>query len=286
MTDQGCSPNSRGFAQPPTTGQQQLDRRHESLPPTTNPLLRTGSSGLVKQELAPGGADPERALPCRSMLDLVIGAGEAVQAVATAQHGIPGYDTIGDGAFRIRLQPALCPTDDQFYEFCRLNRELRIERSAEGEVTIMPPAGWESARRNAEITAQLQAWATRDGAGTAVDSSAGYVLPNGAVRSPDASWVSSARLASVTAEQRSRFLPLCPDFVIELRTPADRLPVLQDKMAEYIANGTSLGWLIDPLNREVFVYRPGLDVERLDQPESLLGHPMMTGFELRMDDVW
>ena len=98
--------------------------------------------------------------------------------------------------------------------------------------------------------------------------------------------MNSARLASVTAEQRSRFLPLCPDFVIELRSPADRLPALQDKMAEYITDGTSLGWLIDPLNREVFVYRPGLDVERLDEPESLWGHPVMTGFELRMGGIW
>ena len=126
----------------------------------------------------------------------------------------------------------------------------------------------------------------QDGTGAAADSSAGYVLPNGAVRSPDASWVSNARLASVTAEQRSRFLPLCPDFVIELRSPADRLPALQDKMAEYVANGASLGWLIDPLNREVFVYRPGLDVERFDQPESLSGHPVVTGFELRMGGIW
>ena len=220
------------------------------------------------------------------MLDLVSGAGEAAQAVSTVQHRILDHDAIVGGVLRVRLQPALCPTDDQFYEFCRLNRELRIERGAEGEVTIMPPAGWESARRNAAITARLQDWATRDGSGTAADSSAGYVLPNGAVRSPDASWVSNARLASITAEQRSRFPPLCPDFVIELRSPADRLPALQDNMAEYMANGASLGWLIDPLNREVFVYRPGLDVERLDAPESLSGHPVVTGFELRMGDIW
>ena len=206
--------------------------------------------------------------------------------MSTAQHRIPDHDVIVDGVLRVRLQPALCPTDDQFYEFCRINRELRIERCAEGEVTIMPPAGWESARRNAVITAQLQDWATRDGSGTAADSSAGYVLPNGAVRSPDASWVSNARLASVTAEQRLRFLPLCPDFVIELRSPADRLSALQGKMAEYMTNGASLGWLINPLNREVFVYRPGLGVERLDQPENLVGHPVMTGFELRMGGIW
>ena len=206
--------------------------------------------------------------------------------MSTAQHRIQDRDAIGGGVLRVRLQPALCPTDDQFYEFCRLNRELRIERGAEGEVTIMPPAGWESARRNAVITARLQDRATRCGSGTAADSSAGYVLPNGAVRSPDASWVSNARLASVTAEQRSRFLPLCPDFVIELRSPADRLPTLQDKMLEYMTNGASLGWLIDPLSREVFVYRPGLDVERLDEPESLSAHPVLVCFELRMGDIW
>ena len=220
------------------------------------------------------------------MLEFLIGAGEEARTVATVQHRSPGEDAIAGGALRIRLQPALCPTDDQFYEFCRINRELRIERGTEGEVTIMPPAGWESARRNAEITAQLQAWATGDGTGTAADSSAGYVLPNGAVRSPDASWVSNARLATVTEEQRSRFLPLCPDFVIELRSLADRLPALQDKMIEYMANGTTLGWLIDPVSREVFVYRPGLDVERLDEPESLSAHPVLARFELRMGDIW
>ena len=220
------------------------------------------------------------------MLKCAFHSSETMRAVTTAQHRIPDHDVNVGGALRIRLQPALCPTDDQFYEFCRLNRELRIERGAEGEVTIMPPAGWESARRNAEITAQLQAWATRDGTGTAADSSAGYMLPNGAVRSPDASWVSNARLTSVTAEQRSRFLPLCPDFVIELRSPADRLPALQDKMAEYVTNGVALGWLIDPVDRQVFVYRPGLDVERLDEPESLSAHPVLVRFELRMGDIW
>ena len=220
------------------------------------------------------------------MLDWAFHSGEAVRTVTTAQHRIPDHDANVGGALRIRLQPALCPTDDQFYEFCRINRELRIERGAEGEVTIMPPAGWESARRNAEITAQLQAWSARDGTGTAADSSAGYVLPNGAVRSPDASWVSNARLATVTEEQRSRFLPLCPDFVIQLRSPADRLPALQDKMIEYTANGAALGWLIDPVNREVFVYRPGSDEERLDEPESLSAHPVLVRFELRMGDVW
>ena len=206
--------------------------------------------------------------------------------MTSTPHRSADHEAIPGGALRVRLQPALCPTDDHFFEFCRLNRELRIERDTEGEVTIMGPAGWESARMNSEITAQLQTWARQDGTGTAVDSSAGYLLPDGAVRSPDASWLSNARLASVTTEQRLRFLPLCPDFVIELRSPTDRLSTLQDKMAEYIANGAALGWLIDPLNRQVLVYRPGMDAERLDEPDSLSGDPMMAGFELEMNDVW
>lgn len=206
--------------------------------------------------------------------------------MTAARHRRADHGPIADGALRVRLQPALCPTDDLFYEFCRINRELRIERGAEGEVTIMPPAGWESARRNAEITSRLQAWARQDGTGPAVDSSAGYALPDGAIRSPDASWVRNARLATVTAQQRSRFLPLCPDFVIELRSPGDRLPALQDKMTEYMTNGATLGWLIDPLHREVYLYRPGPNVERLDAPERLSGHPVMAGFELRMDGIW
>ena len=206
--------------------------------------------------------------------------------MASAQYRVQDRDLTATAGLLIRFQPALCPTEDQFYEFCRINRELRIERNAEGGVAVKGPAGWETAEKNAEITFQLKGWATRDGTGRAVDSSAGYLLPNGAIRSPDASWVRNERLASVTPEQRSRFLPLCPDFVIELRSPTDELAMLQDKMAEYIANGTELGWLIDPLNRQVFVYRPGLDVETQDAPDSVSANSMLQGFRLRMGEVW
>ena len=209
-----------------------------------------------------------------------------MRAVTTAQHRIPDHDPIEGGVLRIRLQPALCPTEDQFYEFCRLNRELRIERGAEGEVTIMPPAGWESARRNAVITAQLQVWATRDGSGTA----AGFL---GRLRASERGGAFAGRFLgeqrSSGIRHRGAALALSPA-VSGLRDraafPGGPLACAADKMAEYIADGTSLGWLIDPLNREVFVYRPGLDVERLDKPESLSGHPMMAGFELRMGGIW
>ena len=189
-------------------------------------------------------------------------------------------------ALLVQLQPVLCLTDDQFYEFCQINKELRIERTAWGGLLIMPPTGGYSSERNAEVTFQLRLWAKRDGTGATFDSSGGFVLPNGAIRSPDASWVGHARLASLTVEQRMKFLPLCPDFVIELRSLTDSLSVLQDKMREYVDNGARLGWLIDPPGRQVFVHRPGEPVERLDEPERVSADPVLSGFRLEMGDIW
>ena len=200
-----------------------------------------------------------------------------------------GRDKLRDtanGGIVVRLQPALCPTDEQFFRFCRLNDELRIERDAEGEVSVMPPAGWETGAMNAEITFQLQRWARTDGTGRAADSSAGYVLPNGAVRSPDASWVSNERLAGVTAEQQTRFLPACPEFVVELRSPTDPITALKNKMAEYMVCGTTLAWLIDPANQRVLVYRQGSDIEELDSPKSISGDPPLEGFRLKLAAIW
>ena len=192
----------------------------------------------------------------------------------------------GGGVLFLALPPVVRLDDDQFYELCRWNRELRIERAAGGGLSIMPPAGGETSRRNAEIARQLGNWAGRAGTGTAFDSSCGFVLPNGATRSPDASWVPRGRLAALTERQRSRFLPLCPDFVVELRSPTDGLQVLQDKMREYVDNGTSLGWLIDPERREVFVHRAGVAVERLRAPEHLPAEPPLAGFRLERDAIW
>ena len=186
----------------------------------------------------------------------------------------------------VHLSPVLHLTDDQLYEFCQLNRELRIERTARGGLLIMSPAGGDTSEKNAGITAQLWIWARQDGTGTAFDSSGGFVLPNGAVRSPDASWVDHTRLAALSAEQRVKFLPLCPDFVIELRSPTDSLRVLQDKMREYTDNGVRLGWLIDPPGRQVFVHRPGAPVERLDEPESVSADPVLHGFRLETSEIW
>ncbi len=185
----------------------------------------------------------------------------------------------------LRLPPDLHLTDDQFYELCRLNRELRIERTAQGGLVIMAPAGGDTSDRNAEITMQLRLWAKRDGTGRTFDSSGGFLLPNGATRSPDASWVSHDRLAALTAEERAKFLPLCPEFVVELRSPTDGVSALQDKMREYMENGAQLGWLIDPLGDQVFVYRSGAPVERLEAPDIVSADPVLPGFRLELDEI-
>ena len=186
----------------------------------------------------------------------------------------------------LHLRPAIELSDEQFFAFCQLNQDLRIERTAEGDLEIMPPAEWETSSRNALVTHQLTAWALRDGTGVVSDSSGGFILPNGAVRSPDAAWVRKSRLQGLTREQRKGFLPLCPDFVIELRSPSDRLRGVQAKMREYIENGAALGWLIDAINRRVYVYRPDAEVERLDDPATLSGDPELPGFVLDLKLVW
>ncbi len=139
-------------------------------------------------------------------------------------------------------RPALNLSDAQFFAFCRQNRDLRIEQTAQGDWIIMPPTGFETGSCNNEVSRQLGNWARQDGTGVAVDSSTGFVLPNGAKRSPDASWVWKSRLAALTPEQKQKFLPLCPDFVTELRSPSDSLADTQEKMAEYRENGARLGW--------------------------------------------
>jgi Uma2 family endonuclease len=195
--------------------------------------------------------------------------------------------TVGyDFPLVLRIRPALDISEDQFFEFCQLNGDLRIERTAEGELLIMPPTGWDAGARNAEITRQLGNWAMRDGTGVASDSSTGFRLPNTAVRAPDAAWIPRSRLDQIPAAQRGVFLPACPDFVLELRSASDRLRDVQAKMQEYIANGARLGWLIDPESRRVYVYRPDAPVQRLDRPESVSGDPVLPGFVLDLRQIW
>jgi Uma2 family endonuclease len=182
--------------------------------------------------------------------------------------------------------PSMRVVNDQFFEFCQANKELRIERTAQGDCEIMAPTGGETGWRNSGLTAQLYNWAEREGSGVVFDSSSGFVLPNGAIRSPDVSWVKRTRLAVLTSEQKQRFLPLCPDFVIELRSPNDNLKALQDKMQEYIENGASLGWLIDTEARQVLVFQPQQKLISLEQPEVMSAEEVLKGFELDMQKIW
>jgi Uma2 family endonuclease len=186
----------------------------------------------------------------------------------------------------LKLKPAINLTDDQLFELCQLNRDWRIEYTAQGELIVMPPAGGETSNRNAELTFQVQAWTRRDQTGVAFDSSGGFKLPNGATRSPDAAWVRRSRLAGLTREQKQKFLPLCPDFAIELRSPTDNLQAALDKMQEYLDNGAQLGWFLDPLTRRVHVYRPQRPPEILEAPGTVSADPLLPGFVLDLRKIW
>ena len=186
----------------------------------------------------------------------------------------------------LHLEPAIKLSDEQFFEFCQLNRDLRIERTATGELLIMSPTGGETGGRNFNLAVQLGAWSEQDGTGLGFDSSTGFKLPNGAERSPDVAWVKLNRWNALTPEQQKKFPPIAPDFVVELRSESDTLGSLQAKMQEWINSGVRLGWLIDRKHRKVYVYRPDLEVECLDNPETVSGEPVLPGFVLNMAKIW
>ena len=188
--------------------------------------------------------------------------------------------------FLLHLRPVIELTDDQLFKLCQINQELWIERTAEGDLVIMAPEGWETGSRNANFVTLLTQWTWQDGTGVTSGSSAGFLLPNGAMRAPDAAWVLRSRLEPLTAEQKQKFLPLCPDFVAEIRSPSDRLSTVQAKMQEYVDNGARLGWLIDSGSRVVYVYRPNQPVERLENPATVSGDPVLPGFVLDLHMVW
>lgn len=177
-------------------------------------------------------------------------------------------------------------TYEQFYELCQANPDLRLELSANGEVIIMPPAFSDTGNRNFKIAVQLGIWSDQDGTGEAFDSSTGFTLPNGAIRSPDASWIKSDRWNALTDEQKASFAPICPDFVVELRSSSDTLKSLQNKMQEYVENGALLGFLIDRKNQTVHLYRAARSPEVLQHPESVSGDPELLGFVLQMAKIW
>jgi Uma2 family endonuclease len=186
----------------------------------------------------------------------------------------------------LRLAPVIDMSDQQFFELCQLNRDLRIERTSQGDLVIMPPTGGETGRTNFELTVLFGHWVHADGTGVGFDSSTGFTLPNGAKRSPDLAWVRRSRWEALTQEQRAGFTPLCPDFVLELRSPSDALVTVQAKMQEYLDSGARLGWLVDPIEKKVYIYRPQAPVECLDNPQTISGDLVLPGFVLELGRVW
>jgi Uma2 family endonuclease len=193
---------------------------------------------------------------------------------------------IPDAQRTLRLPPGVVDwSEEEFFRFCQSNRELRIERSAEGEIIVMSPAGGYSSFQNAKVVSQLDAWATKDGSGVAFDSSTGFRLPNGAMWSPDAAWVQVSRLQVLNRGEKQRFIPLCPDFVIELASPSDDVAALREKMEEYRAAGVRLRWLILPESRQVEIYTPA-EVRTLTSPDAVSGDPVLRGFRLELALIW
>ena len=177
-------------------------------------------------------------------------------------------------------------SDEEFSEFCRLNPELRIERTSQGDLIIMPPTGGLTGAQNFELIGQFRVWVKHSGTGKGFDSSTVFSLPNGAKRSPDLSWVSNESWQALTPEEQAEFPPLCPDFVVELRSRTDALKNLKAKMEEYLENGARLGWIIDPIDRKFYVYRPGMTLQVLDNPQTVSGTPLLKGFVLDVRSLW
>jgi Uma2 family endonuclease len=187
----------------------------------------------------------------------------------------------------LKLNPDLRMNDDAYYEFCMANADLRLERTAQGEIVIVPPAGYESDYRNTRILGQLDSWAKRDGRGKACGPSAAFLLPTGAALSPDAAWVSNHRIAQLSKVERRKFPPLCPEFVIEVISPSDRLKSAKEKMAEWMRAGVDLGWLIDGDEQTVYVYRADQkEAEKRTGIIKLAGEGPVAEFELDLTDIW
>jgi Uma2 family endonuclease len=187
---------------------------------------------------------------------------------------------------QLRAPEALIKDDDQFFDFCQANSDYRIERTSDGEIIVMSPESGGSGHGNFRLLYLFGTWDETHRLGEFFGSSSGFILPNGAIRGPDVAWVSNKRLEKLTEKDWNHFLPLCPDFVLELRSPSDRLPALQDKMAEYVANGARLGWLVDPIKKQVHVYRPNLPPEVLNEPVEVSADPVLPGFRLPLQKVW
>lgn len=186
----------------------------------------------------------------------------------------------------LNVPPVMQLSDEQFFQLCLANRDLNFERTATGDLVIMSPTGGNTSRRNADINLELALWNRQTQLGVVFDSSGGFKLPNGADRSPDAAWIPLEKWNALTPEQQEKFLPVAPDFVIELRSPTDSLKLLQAKMLEYINAGTRLGWLINRQERQVEIYRQNQKVEILDNPITLSGENILPEFVLNLERIW
>ena len=186
----------------------------------------------------------------------------------------------------LQIPPSLKFTDEEFEQIVEFNKELRLELTAEGELIIMSPTGGETGNRNFDLIGQIWFWSRKNKLGKAFDSSTGFKLPNGATRSPDASWIKIERWEALTQQQRKKYLPLCPDFAVELVSESDDVEDTRKKMREYIENGLKLGWLINPKDKQVEIYRIGKEVEILDSPKSLSGEDVLVGFNLDLEVIF
>jgi Uma2 family endonuclease len=194
---------------------------------------------------------------------------------------------IPEGQETVRLPAGTLDwSEEAFFQFCQANRELRIEKSSKGEITVISPAGGYAGFRSGKAFGQLEAWASSDGAGAAFDSSTGFRLLNRTMRSPDAAWVELARLGKLSHREKEQFIPLCPDFVNEMASPSDELSELRAKMHEYLSCGLRLGWLILPVSKDVEIYTPTREVQILRSPEFVTGDPVLPGFKLQLALIW
>ena len=189
-------------------------------------------------------------------------------------------------ALTLNLHNAIELTDERFEQICQSNRDLRFERTSTGELVVMSPAGSDTGRQNSGLSGQLWLWNRQVRLGVSFDSSAGFTLPNGAIRSPDLSWIKQERWDTLNASQKRKFAPICPDFVVELCSKSDRLIDVQIKMQEYLDNGALLGWLIDPESKSAQIYRQNQRVEVQNAPNSLSGEDILPGFELDLQEIW
>jgi len=185
-----------------------------------------------------------------------------------------------------RIVPASALSEEQFVAFARANEPFRFERSPLGEIIVMTPVGRRGGRRELSLARELESWAERDGRGEVDGANTGWNLPDGWTLSPDASWTSKSRLEQFSAEEQEKFLPICPDFIVEVRSKSDALFAVTEKMERWMANGAQLGWLVDPYSAIVSIYRPGQQPETLQRPEMLEGEGLIAGFRLEMERFW